>query len=524
MDATGQLMDLQRKLDVQSSGTIPEKTVPEVATILSRGGIRGSALVSSTEELIRAAPGAGIDVNTLARFEADLVAKFGLTADTARLQIAGVINDAQQLRIPFDDMSKWLISVQERLRLFGYDVDDSRRIVRAFGEDIHKGNISLGELIATLESTAKLNTGQGVVIASFAKQLSDAISPEFVKDMQSLGSSLEQGLFINAIFEGRVTDKALDLAEPAEKATLEKYFTGKGDLLDESLKLKLRGAMTDIAMSMMGDIKGALTQEEMLKEFLKMLGIPVSDVAVTRDVQDRLAKLGAGQGDGVKLQDVMTKLVKNGDAIIDERAKMSDHVYTGLKLFWRDTASDIALTFSRLFGNDADDVKAQMRTSGGRQAIQNVAGLSGVSNIYGEGAVSATSLETAIKLVMESSLDSGQWGRRAKTSSSAIADLLDFFRDKGQISDDDEKRLSAMLSPSALGFHSFEGSWTRAPGTSTSFRDVNSALPGTQISLGGVVVTINAVDGKITEDTVRDAVNQVYQKTSAELRKNGLMH
>ena len=372
--AQTEMMQLQRSFADRFADAFDEKIIPQLAATIQRAGVAPGELGGLTESAALMGMGAGINPQTIAQTFVRLYREFEIPANKLAEETALLIDAAQRLRVPFDDLAKWTLTLAEQTRIYGFDISDSRRLVTEFAHELENGTVQMQSLVQAQRAMSNLDVSSSMGIIQFLDQISGFMETAgFAEMVRGVGGPMEQSVFIRALGQGQMPIDIMEQAktDPELATKWGKGFdveTGKGlfnissDLLKAADKLSVQ-----MGGEMAGGEPGAafIISGELRKMFGEdLLGKPFAEQnAILEGIRnDDIGVKGAVEKSGT---DIVAKLTDQGTILAEQRATITGTIATGIKWFWRDAAGDIGLMFRSVFGGELADVRAQVQRGGG---------------------------------------------------------------------------------------------------------------------------------------------------------------
>lgn len=547
--AQSALRETQRDIFLEFGTGVDERIFPQLVRTLSRGGFQPEALAGMGRRTLFGGIGAGTDPQSIAQLQVRLFREFRVPMDLLEAETALLIQVSQDLRIPFEDLTKWTITLAEQTRIYGFDVDDSRRIVTAFAKELDEGTVQIQDLVKAQRSLGDLGLSEGGAFVQFLGPISRAAEQlglsGFERMVQQIGPGEEQARFFQALGQGEVLRTTLETAGPGQREAIEQFFDPETLRLrpqfaniNQTLEEARRVVTLEMARGMGEDIGGfAIAAIDL--QLRALLGEDVTNLSnrtINALDQNRDEVIGVREVIGDQTEtanEFYDKLIEQGEKRAKLDASLTSAITTAIKSGWRDVAEAIGLSLARLFGDERADVEAQAKTIIGERVL-GAAGIAGGEGLEaaleGVGTLSADELRKIFG-AGGGALRPGE-GRRGRE---IMLDLLKALVASGGVSlgqrstrELAEKLFSGVPEfgpppPTGLEFLAQRGGIdpiTSVLGTlgrlpRQLIGDVNPDKPGLQVNLGGV--EINVTGGEFEQ--LRDELNREIVEPIIEMFK-----
>ncbi len=378
-EAQVEMMQLQKSFAKRFADAFDEKIIPQLAATIQRAGVAPGELGGLTETAALMGMGAGVNPQAIGQLFARLYREFEIPVNRLAEETALLIDSAHNLRIPFEDLSKWTLTLAEQTRVYGFDVADSRRLVTKFAHELENGTVQMQSLVQAQRAMSDLSISESMGIIQFLDQISGFMEiPGFAEMVRGVGDPIEQMVFLRALGQNQMPVDIMERAktDPEVAAQWGKGFdveTGKSLF---NISSELAKAIDKLAVQMGGEMAGGepgaafIISGQLRKMFGEdLLGKPfIEQNRLLKGIRDDdIGIKGAVEKSG---KDIVEKFVEQGAGLAEQRATMTGTIATGIKWFWRDTVGDISLMFRSVFGGELEDVQAQItRGGGGARAI-----------------------------------------------------------------------------------------------------------------------------------------------------------
>ncbi len=458
--AQGEMITLQRDFLLRFADAFDEKMIPALAATIQRAGVAPGELGGLTETAALMGMGAGISPQTIAQTFVRLYREFEIPASKLAEETTLLVDSAHRLRIPFEDLSKWTLTLAEQTRVYGFDVADSRRLVTEFAHELENGTVQLQDLVKVQKSMSQLNLSSAMGITLFLDQIVSAMPPgglggTLLTSMRGAGDPIEQAGFLQAMLQGQLPTNVLErvLQDERLRSAYGGVFDvrpGEGGLLPGmgNIGAQVMQGISGVAETQAERLGGGpMLQQEIMMQFLKMLNIDLTGMPI----KEQNALLEGIKEGTFNMRDMMDKLkspteksaselVKIGEGLAKDRATFTGKISAGMKLFWRDSSESIGLTMARFVGDEMADVQAQMRTRVGAATVGAFAGAVGDEGVpFQMGDVSQVLTEEQVFAGVQTALQV-DIGTRAQRRS-AIMDLLQMLSEQGRIDNVDFRNI-----------------------------------------------------------------------------------
>lgn len=381
-----QLELYQREIMSRYGDAIDKRMVPQVAAALYPGGFGEESMVGMTDFSLFMGMGSGVNPTEIATTAARLRRTLGISEEQIKSEIALLVDSAHELRIPFQDLAKWTTSLQEQTKLYGFELEDNRRLVGAFAHELDQGVIKLEDLVRVQTTLAGADESRALGVVAFRDQISKYM-PGLNETLSGVGDTREQALYIRSMLQGRLPQETLRGLSDDQRALYGRSFDlTTGEATDTGFRSRLMQAVVQTARGFGAEAGGgALGSTQMMYEFLdSILGTNLSTrpiessdailralesgIPLTDETIGRLSGSGP-TGDGEPSKDakaIISELTSIGEEITKNRMSLGSGVKSGVDEWWRDSSENIVLSFSRFFGGDMADVAAWRRTPEGQ--------------------------------------------------------------------------------------------------------------------------------------------------------------
>lgn len=379
--AQASMIQLQRSFADQFADAFDEKIIPSIAAVIQRSGVPTGALAGLTETAALMGMGAGVAPQTIGGYFARLFFEFRVPLEELAEETALMVEAGHNVRITFEDLSKWTLTLAEQTRVYGFDVADSRRLITEFASEIAEGTVQMSDLVQVQKSMATLNLSASMGIVQFIDQIGNYMSgfPGFPEAVRAVGGDIERGLLIEAIGQGQMPLDVMRHVAHDERLgeAWGKFFDIETGVIREDvgrdigaeLLRGIRGASLEFAEATGG---GPAMQDHIMFQILKMFGLDLTGKPIA--TQNRI--LQGIEDKTISLRDAMKELETPAAKTVDElvaigrglaldRATITGKISTGIKWWWRDAAGDLGLLMRRAFGGELEDVRAQIQRGGG---------------------------------------------------------------------------------------------------------------------------------------------------------------
>ena len=389
-----ELMDLQDRLALSLGDSIDKKLVPQIAKSLSTGGFQSNALAALTENTIDLATGSGISPQEIASTFTRLYREFNVGVGQVTDVTNELIQDAHRLRMPFQDLAKWTMTLTEQTRVYGFGIEDSRRVVNRFAEELEKGVVTMGDLVKMQKSMSELGQSQATGIAAFLDRLDfSRMGGDAGRDrIRSVGGIEEQQALIQYMGQGQLPEKMRETLTAEQKELWGQFFnlvTGHVKPEYANFGNELSKALVDLGEKLSKDIKAGPAMQEMAFEtFMKSFGIDISGPVeksntllerveqglfnIKSSIDKQTEDKKVDENKALTPADITSKetleVCKQGVTLMKDKASATSRVTEGISQWWRDTSESFMLGIGLAFGSDLDKVKAESKTRAGAAA------------------------------------------------------------------------------------------------------------------------------------------------------------
>lgn len=430
------LMMLQREYALEYADALDKKIVPQIAQILMTTGGMAMAdpgtIARIVDDVIRIGVTVG-DPNLVAQTGARLYREFGVALDNVTGELALLKKAAEEANVPFADLTRNVLALAEQTRVYGFDIEDSRRVIVEFAHELHQGTVTMQDLIALQKATADIGEQQRLGVVAFMDRIDRLIGPlislpggmGFGEMMRMVGGPVEQQALLNFITQGRIMPYTAEtLQGMPEGAPQREVYEMLFDLSTRQLRPEYRGmgrALEQAMLALVDELAREYGGEDvgrqrlMTEQFYRMLlpfmaGRPM---AIEETMREGIIGGGMGQVLEGKREDEHKEVISEGEKALAELRKISEELLTnrrsiagsvasGMGVFWQDTSESIELMLRRVFGGDISDLEAWERNRRGRAFIGVVTDVLGPGrDITAPGQVTPAQVQEVGRLVLQ---------------------------------------------------------------------------------------------------------------------------
>jgi len=562
--ASAALMSLQREFTLQYGGGIDPKMIPQVAsTLMTQGGMAGvdpETLRKVVEETARIGVVAG-NPQEVAQVGARLYREFHVEIENVTGELALLKESAEEANVPFADLARNTLMLAEQTRIYGFDIEDSRRLVTEFSHELHNGTLSMQDLIQVQRATADMPEQQRLGLVAYMDRLSRIVGElpggeNLGRLFDMVGGAEAQGAFMQFIQQGQVPTPEMDLLrslpeDSSQRQAYGAFFNMESGMIQPGMSGvggDIRQAATrlvdELALEMSGGSVGRqrVLRQQLMRMFTpEMADKPIAEEEAMRGVVEMVGR-GGGVGEGGDIvipEDTKQKtreaslaaLVKISDELLENRQNFADGIKAGMSIWWQDVSKDINTFFNRALGSKTENLLADWGASpeGGAfmGATREVLGPG--TDVYAPGKVS---FQQMVEISEQVAVLADGNTRQAKkymedlvrmlVKQGALGHGLSLWDVEGLV----EGFISAGEGESRRGLSPeeqldrmdeiysnryrkrVEDDVSRLGKQRGTVDDVDTTMPGLQVHLGGVTVTVFPTKDRVTREELTTKLDE----------------
>jgi len=380
---TGQLVQLHNEMLRNFGDALDQRIVPTVARALAPGGFSQRDIAGITEEAIFTGVGTGVSPAEIAQVYVKLFRDFEVRQELLNDAVLDLVDAAHEVRVSFQDLTKWTFQLQEQTRIYGYELEDSRRLVTEFARELQSGVLAIGDLVRLQTSLAEANQSQRLALSTYLPQMG-GVDAGFRQDVASFGDPLQQETLLRGIQSGEISTESIRGATGQQRQILGRYFDlSSGALREqfEGLNSQLMQGALAISREILGEMGLGAAGGQMVVEVMQsMFGIDLGRTLATQNEMIRAIEQGRFEEarDGISADkaaeaaqptSTYEEVKKTAEAMLEMNQSMASRVKDGISAFWRDSVDQVAVSFARAFNEGESEIASLGRTMAGSQVF-----------------------------------------------------------------------------------------------------------------------------------------------------------